>query len=129
MRWMIGLLVAALLLAACGASTMSQQDAQATSGDTRLLSSAPEATAAPAGFVSRTMLEDDWPLTVESGTLTCLEGRLLVFVTDNGKTYAVNGTAVGTKRWPQIREIALPAEEPGMIKSLQPLLTRGLPLC
>jgi hypothetical protein len=129
MRSMIGLLVAALLLAACGASTMSQQDAQATSGDMRLLSSAPEATATPAGFVSRTMLEDDWPLTVESGTLTCLEGRLLVFVTDNGKTYAVNGTAVGTKRWPQIREIALPTGVPGVIKSLQPLLTRGLPLC
>jgi hypothetical protein len=129
MRWMIGLVVAALLLAASDASTMSQQEAQATSGDTRPSSSAPEATAAPAGFVSRTMLEDAWPLRVESGTLTCLEGRLLVFVADTGKTYALNGTAVGTKRWPQIREIALPTEEPGVIKSLQPLLTRGLPLC
>jgi hypothetical protein len=129
MRWMIGLMVAALLLAASDASTMSQQDAQATSGDTRLSLSAPEATAAPAGFVSRTMLEDAWPLRVESGTLTCLEGRLLVFVADTGKTYALNGMAVGTKRWPQLREIALPTEEPGVIKSLQPLLTRGLPLC
>jgi hypothetical protein len=83
----------------------------------------------PSGEVSRAEFGDTWPLSVESGVLRCLEGRLVVFDADDGKTYAVNGTASGTKRWPEIRELSVPGEIEGMIKDLTPLLDRGLALC
>ncbi|MCG3887420.1 DUF2511 domain-containing protein [Photobacterium leiognathi] len=35
---------------------------------------------------------NEWPLTVNSGTIECRQGNSVVFITD-GKEYAINGTA------------------------------------
>ena len=57
-----------------------------------------------------------WPLSVESGTLSCveLEGQgerqdfAVVFTTDNGAQYALNGTAENTGRYQPGRQIYAP---------------------
>lgn len=85
------------------------------------------------GYVSRTMFGDAWPLTVEDGMLSCVEGDKVLFET-NGTFYAVNGTAKGAKkdngadRWYDLRQITAPAGN-GLIKDARPLVDRGLKLC
>lgn len=83
----------------------------------------------PRGFVSRTQLGAQWPLIIESGTLRCLPGTLIVLDAPDGNTYAVNGTARGAKtsagadRWYDVQQLAVPRA------STQPLIDRGLQLC
>lgn len=57
-----------------------------------------------AGKVSRSSFASEgktWPLTVESGSLACHDGNSITF-TSGGTTYAANGTAKGSHRWPDI---------------------------
>lgn len=83
---------------------------------------------APApGYVSRAMFGDAWPLIVEEGTLSCVEGDKVLFET-SGTFYAVNGTAKGVNRWLDLRQITAPAGN-GLIKDARPLVDRGLKLC
>lgn len=71
---------------------------------------------------------DKWPFTVKEGVLECRNGSEVVF-TAEGKTYALNGTAVGTKKYEAIEAIWKddPAF-PGMKIGIGDLIRRGLDL-
>jgi hypothetical protein len=58
----------------------------------------------PPGYVSRAILGDEWPLTVEDGQLACLTGKAVVFK-HGGRTYALNGTAKGQRKFEAIEPI------------------------
>lgn len=81
--------------------------------------------APPPGYVSRAVLGDDWPLTVEDGTLACAgsDGLGAVTFTTNGTAYAVNGIATQRSAGIDITPILVTG------KDLSPLLARGLALC
>lgn len=72
-----------------------------------------------------------WPLTVDSGVLTCVGsggiGKVTIVV--DGITYAVNGTAKADKDNLDIRPIWADAETAGLKKDISPLLDEGLRLC
>lgn len=89
-------------------------------------------TTIPRGYVSRALLGDKWPLTVEEGTIVCDRSAIL-FRDPAGQLYAVNGTAQtlrGSKGWRDIHDIDVPDPvTQGTIISLQPLLDVGLELC
>lgn len=92
----------------------------------------------------------EWPFTVESGDLKCINGRAVVFAV-NDNEYAVNGTAIALKFkrideiWRQDPESLLYAEtvakkenksvgeiqtEMGILRvDMRPVLERGLSLC
>jgi len=78
---------------------------------------------------------EKWPLTVTEGTLSCKPiGSLgIVTFTANGKTYAVNGTAMGQAKkngWKEIDEIWKPNPSiPGTRINMGPILDKGLSLC
>jgi hypothetical protein len=79
--------------------------------------------------IGRADLGNAWPLTVSSGTLACEDAGAVTFTT-NGKTYAVNGMAMGTHTWDDIRPIW--ADSHGMggpKKNIGPLIDKGLKLC
>jgi hypothetical protein len=79
--------------------------------------------------VSRSDFGNEWPLTVDSGTLDCDEPGLVTF-SANGTTYAVNGLAIGSDRWPDIDAIwADDPQQPGLKISIGPLIDRGLAIC
>jgi len=52
-------------------------------------------TANAAERVTKSEYGDDWPLTVDSGTVLCRPGHVALFKTENGLVYGVNGTATG----------------------------------
>jgi hypothetical protein len=112
--------VAALCLAACGeAGSSGNSDSQTASNERA---------------ISRTDYGDDWPLTVESGTLRCDEPGAVTFTSDdNGTTYWVNGTAgdmADSNGWQDIRPIwADDPANPGLKISIGPLIDDGLALC
>lgn len=84
---------------------------------------------APPGYVSREMLGDDWPLTVEDGVLDCSGAQAVTFTTGGG-TYAVNGMAESATDFPAIDPIW--ADDPtgaAPKKNIGPLIERGLALC
>lgn len=79
--------------------------------------------------ISRTDLGDQWPLTVDSGTIACRDGSSVVFTAD-GTTYAVNGTAKGENKYPEIDQIwAADPSVSGLKKDISALLDAGLALC
>ena len=91
--------------------------------------------------VSKIQFKERWPLTVNSGTISCdpvppvpgMPNVQLVTFTSNGRTYALNGIALGfAKRrgWLDIRAIWKddPAI-PGLKIDISPLINRGLALC
>lgn len=82
--------------------------------------------------VSKEEFGDSWPLTVDSGYLECWKHNAVIFHS-NGKTYAVNGTAIGWRRsegWRDIEEIWADDPTPGYYKiDISPILDRGLTLC
>lgn len=92
---------------------------------------APAATSEPStppGYVSRDLLGDAWPLTVDDGVLACRD-QAVVF-TSGGTVYAINGTAKQRGDYADIAPIW--ADHPtieGLKKDLSPLLERGLALC
>lgn len=93
-------------------------------------------TATPAGYISKSMFGDKWPLSVEDGVVQCRYGSHVVFVA-GGKVYAVNGIASGAMKagkedYVDIREIwvddARPGHE-GLKISITPVIDAGLKLC
>jgi hypothetical protein len=79
--------------------------------------------------ITRAELGDKWPFTVDKGSVMCLEGRYVVFIAD-GKTYALNGTAVSSGRFQDIAPIRRPDPLDSRYPvSTQPILDVGLPLC
>lgn len=48
--------------------------------------------------VTRAEYGEQWPFTVDSGTLVCVEASAVLFRTDGG-LYALNGRARGSRRW------------------------------
>lgn len=89
--------------------------------------------ATPQGYVSRAMLGAAWPLTVESGTLSCRGAGEVYFRDDaSGNHYTVNGTArTAQPALPEIDEIWAndTSNNLGLKKNLGPLIDRGLALC
>lgn len=83
--------------------------------------------------VSRQSMGDEWPLTVEAGTLSCQgSGGIgeVVFTAEDGTRYSVNGLAKQTGKYEDIMSIW--AEDPnlaGLKINMSPLLERGLALC
>ena len=76
-------------------------------------------------LLTRAAVGDTWPLTVDSGMLLCegtAEVAAVKFVAD-GKTYAVNGTAMRNKSLADIHDIWLPGMD------ISPVLNTGLQLC
>lgn len=99
----------AVLLAACSSSSSSTPSHQRD--------------------ISRTDLGDNWPLTVDRGTLECRDGSSVVF-TVGGTTYAVNGTAKGAHRYAEIDAIwSADPNVAGLKKNIGPLIDKGLALC
>ena len=86
------------------------------------------------GAVSRAEFGADWPLTVDRGTLSC-DGPGVVFTTDDGEEYAVNGTAKGSGYpgiepiWREDPDLALDDGGPPLRVDISPLIDRGLELC
>lgn len=81
--------------------------------------------APPPGYVSRAILGDDWPLTVDEGVLTCTGsgGLGAVTFTTGSTAYAVNGVAVQRGAGIDIAPILVAG------KDISPVLERGLALC
>lgn len=79
--------------------------------------------------ISRDDFGDDWPFTVDEGILACVGVSEVVFKA-GGKTYAVNGMAVGTGKYAEVEEIwADNPSIPGTKKNIGPIIDRGLELC
>lgn len=119
----LGLWVIVLLLVGSLASCSS--GVTTTSGQT-----APDEQ--PAGTsveVTRADFGRDWPLTVDSGVLSC-EGAGAVYFTSGGTRYALNGLAQGQGDAPEVDPIW--ADNPSGFapkKNIGPLIDRGLQLC
>jgi uncharacterized protein DUF2511 len=90
----------------------------------------PKPTAGPErGYIQRSDLGDKWPFTVESGTVRCLTGTRIVFVT-GGLVYAVNGTARGSKQYLDVATIWKDNPEiAGAKMDVGPIIALGLSLC
>lgn len=81
------------------------------------------------GVMVREDLGDKWPLTVDAIRLRCVNGREVVFDA-GGTTYALNGTAKGTKQYADLAPIWRDDPKiPGLKVSLLPLVMAGLDLC
>lgn len=97
-------------------------------------------------FVSRSMFGDKWPLTIDKGTLKCLDYGGVVFITEDGRIYGVNGTAktygktagysdiediwaddLVTKK--SLMEVGVSEEDATSKISIGPILDEGLKLC
>ena len=84
-------------------------------------------------LVSRTQMPETWPLTVDRGYLRCEQpGRAVVFTTERGRQYGVNGVAQG--RYPSIEPIWAPDPDPTMAeagarKGIGSLISLGLAMC
>lgn len=90
--------------------------------------------------VNATMFGEEWPLTVEAGTLVCeavpapMEVQSVFFVDAAGAIYAVNGTARGTiatHGWNDFETIWKPdpTSSTGIKVNVGPLITAGLEIC
>lgn len=78
--------------------------------------------------VSKSDYGDEWPLTVDHGTLRCEGASAVVFVAPDGTEYGVNGTALAD--YPEIDPIW--ANDPSGVApkvNIGPLITDGLELC
>lgn len=76
--------------------------------------------------------DDKWPFTKDKGTLTCKGTKKLgeVVLTADGVSYAVNGTAKGTKKYQPLEKIwADNPAIPGAKKNLVDIIDKGLALC
>ncbi|MGV3613352.1 MAG: DUF2511 domain-containing protein [Fluviicola sp.] len=101
---------------------------------------------APQKFVSRSMFGNEWPLTIDKGTLKCLDYGGVVFITEDGQIYGVNGTAktygktagysdiediwaddLVTKK--SLMEVGVSEKDASSKISIGPLLDEGLKLC
>lgn len=71
----------------------------------------------------------EWPLTVDHGELACTGAGAVTFKT-GATTYAVNGTARGQKKWPDIDPIWADRNDGTDLKvNIGPLIDLGLAMC
>jgi len=121
------MLCMAFVLVSCGTPSATRP----TSPPRATRTPAPrQPTAVPRGYLSRDLLGDTWPLTVDSGTIVCDRSAIL-FRDPTDHLYAVNGTALSqaqSKGWRDIHDLSIDTGN-GTIKSLQPLLDLGTALC
>ena len=91
-----------------------------------------------ARHVTRAQFGKAWPLTVGSGTLSCVSPPFpgaVTFTAPNGRTYWVNGTAgniASQQGWRDIRPIWAKVKHPlfpGQRKDIGALIDAGLRLC
>jgi hypothetical protein len=111
--------------------TNSMETADTTDQTTTEPAAEMEAADDPA-HVSRAALGDEWPLTVEEGTLRCdgAQQAGAVFFETGGRVYPVNGIARGRRDGPEIDEIwADDPDIPGAKKNIGILIERGLAVC
>lgn len=91
--------------------------------------------------ISESQYGKNWPFTVKSGTLECLNGNIVVFHA-NGQTYAINGSAdgvAGSRGYKDLREIwrnnpeydkYFSKNDPDHPKiNIGPIIKEGLQLC
>jgi hypothetical protein len=129
LTWGLGTIVVALL----GGTVLVLMIQSVTPATGRVSTSsaapAPAATR-PRGYVSRAEFGAPWPLTVEDGVLSCVNGSAVIFA-HGGMTYAVNGRAKGLKRYASIEPIWQTLDSPlsPMRVNIGPLIERGLTLC
>lgn len=100
----ITIIIAALLLSACGSEPKTLAITSAQYGD-------------------------KWPLTVEKGTLSCEPPTRIIFTTEDGKKFGVNGTAANDHT--SILEIAKETENLGVKFKMDAsfLIDEGMKLC
>lgn len=83
-------------------------------------------------MITQQDLGDAWPFTVDSGLLDCRGAGEVVFTVD-GRSYAVNGLAKGTKKYDDISPIwsliLTSGSSSDAKKDIGPIITRGLALC
>jgi hypothetical protein len=87
-------------------------------------------TEAKSQTVSRADFGEEWPLTVDSGVLSCEGAGSVYFTADDGRRYAVNGTAMTAGDAQRID--AIWADDPTGLspkKNIGPLIDTGLKLC
>jgi hypothetical protein len=91
-------------------------------------------TPTPPGMLRQADFGEKWPLTVAEGQIECRNatksGFGEVVFTANGTTYAVNGIAMQTDRYADIK--AIWRDDPsvqGLKIDISPVLNRGLELC
>lgn len=83
----------------------------------------------PSTKVTADQYGEKWPLNVGSGVLTCESPKRVVFTTDDGKKYGLNGSASGD--YPSILDITKDAENLGVVFKMPVdfLIDEGLKLC
>ncbi|WP_405030384.1 DUF2511 domain-containing protein [Nocardioides renjunii] len=80
--------------------------------------------------VSRDSMGKEWPLDVQRGALRCVGASEVVFTAPNGLEYAVNGSAMSTRKYVNIRKIWSDSTAlGGTKKDIGPLIDLGLSLC
>lgn len=83
------------------------------------------------GYVTAADMGDQWPLTVDAGTLHCYNGAQIT-ITVGAQEYAINGPAQ-TNRGDGVKLIdEIRADQPGDLglkKDMGPLIERGQNLC
>ena len=79
--------------------------------------------------ISAEQFGDQWPLTVPKGTLSCEAPTHIIFTTQEGQKYGVNGTA--SIDYPSILKITKDAENLGVKfkMSTNLLIEEGMKLC
>jgi hypothetical protein len=119
-RWLLGLVIV-FVCAACTTSNTSTPSDE----------SGGETTAQQGSIqISASEVSDEWPLTVDSGTLSCEPPSSVTFTTPDGTTYAVNGTAQTLSVAPDIDPIWKDDPDvPGAKINIGELIDRGLALC
>lgn len=139
-RFLIATIFVSTVISGCSSDTPAPAEGDTTTAPTEALSVGEEPTEEPAaptaepeaaepdGTISREMLGDEWPFTVDSGVVAC-DGDGVTFTAD-GITYAVNGTARGRGMGIDVQAIwADDPSPPGLKKDISPVINRGLELC
>lgn len=87
------------------------------------------------GKISKASFDGEWPLTVKSGTLSCVGsggvGKVWLRA-DDGTTYAINGLAVGEAKangGHVVDEIWGEPDKYGLRPDVTPIIDAGLALC
>lgn len=139
-RFLVATVIASVIASGCSSDTPVPAEGDTTTVPTEALSVGQKPTAEPVaptagaeatepnGTITREMLGDEWPFTVEAGVVACDGGG--VTFTAEGVTYAVNGTAKDGDMGADIMAIwADNPSVPGLKKDIGAVITRGLELC
>lgn len=141
MRLLAGMLVTLVVLAGCGSEDNgtggNTPSPETSAADTRISPTVPSDDSSAVDDTLDTLIDiskqefgEDWPLTVDHGTLGCYETYGIVFTAPDGIEYTVNGTAKSADDLKEIDEIW--ADDPqidGAKINIGPLIDRGLELC